>query len=94
MLTPTDRGVGKNSARVVADQVMVKAQDQKSGSYVDLVGWRRRLLRSAGVDRRLARELAADLRTDLHALLNLIDRGCPPPLAARILAPLDQRPRR
>jgi hypothetical protein len=27
---------------------------------------------------------------DLHDLLNLIDRGCPPPLAARILTPLDR----
>jgi hypothetical protein len=28
---------------------------------------------------------------DLHELLVLVDRGCPPPLAARILAPLDGR---
>jgi hypothetical protein len=26
---------------------------------------------------------------DLHALLELVDRGCPPALAARILAPLE-----
>jgi hypothetical protein len=26
---------------------------------------------------------------DIHALLELVDRGCPPHLAARILAPLD-----
>jgi hypothetical protein len=26
---------------------------------------------------------------DLHALIELVERGCPPPLAARILAPLD-----
>jgi hypothetical protein len=30
---------------------------------------------------------------DLHALIELIERGCPPGLAARILAPLDtERP--
>jgi hypothetical protein len=36
----------------------------------------------------LAAELAADRGVDLHELLVLLDRGCPPPLAARILAPL------
>jgi hypothetical protein len=30
---------------------------------------------------------------DLHALIELIERGCPPELAARILAPLEtERP--
>jgi hypothetical protein len=28
---------------------------------------------------------------DLHALLDLVDKGCPPQLAARILAPLDEQ---
>jgi hypothetical protein len=28
---------------------------------------------------------------DLHALVKLVERGCPPPLAARILAPLDHK---
>jgi hypothetical protein len=32
--------------------------------------------------------LAVDGDVDLHDMLNLIDRGCPPRLAARILAPL------
>lgn len=32
--------------------------------------------------------LAADSRFDLHALLELVDRGCPPMLAVRIVAPL------
>lgn len=36
----------------------------------------------------LAASLASDVRLDLHELLQLIDRGCPPELAARILAPL------
>jgi hypothetical protein len=36
--------------------------------------------------------LASDDRIDLHALLELIDRGCPPELAARIMAPLTDRP--
>ncbi|WP_344257069.1 hypothetical protein [Terrabacter carboxydivorans] len=30
------------------------------------------------------------MRVDLHALLELVDAGCPPELAARILSPLDE----
>lgn len=55
----------------------------------DLVRWRRAYLAGVGVDPEVAAAVAADLRWDLHALLQLLDRGCPPHLAARILAPLD-----
>jgi hypothetical protein len=51
--------------------------------------WRSRCLRSAGFDRPLADRLARDTAFDLHALLELVDRDCPPALAARIVAPLD-----
>jgi hypothetical protein len=51
--------------------------------------WRRRCLERAGVDLALADALARDRNVDLHALLELIDRGCAPELAARIVAPLD-----
>ena len=50
--------------------------------------WRRRVLRQAGFGDELARSLADDGDVDLHDLLKLVDRGCPPELAARILAPL------
>lgn len=56
-----------------------------------VVEWRRRRLRLAGFDAGLADAIAADARFDLHALLELLDAGCPPHLAARILAPLDDR---
>jgi hypothetical protein len=51
--------------------------------------WRAQRLLSAGFDPELADRLAGQAEVDLHALLELIDRGCPPHLAARILAPLD-----
>jgi hypothetical protein len=54
-----------------------------------LVLWRRRRLEQAGFDRGLAEQLAGDARFDLHAVLELVDRGCSTELAARILAPLD-----
>ena len=46
-------------------------------------------LRTAGFHPDLAHTLAFDPRYDLHALLDLAQRGCPPELAARILAPLE-----
>ena len=45
-----------------------------------------------GFDEREARRISQDPGYDLPALLELIDRGCPPALAARIVAPLDVAP--
>ena len=56
-----------------------------------IVDWRRRLLCRAGFPPPLAGVLARDARYDLHALIELTERGCPPPLARRILAPLRSR---
>jgi len=58
-----------------------------------VVAWRAERLLAAGFERELAEILAADAPVDLHALLELVDRGCPPGLAARILAPLDEQRR-
>lgn len=55
----------------------------------DVAAWRLRRLLDAGFARPLAEMLASTLTVDLHALLELVDRGCPPHLALRILAPLD-----
>lgn len=55
--------------------------------------WRRERLVSAGFAPGLAARAARDRRYDLHALLELVDRGCPPDLAARILAPLETEER-
>jgi hypothetical protein len=51
--------------------------------------WRARCLVDAGFTTSQSLRLAADDRVDVHALLELVDRGCPAALAARILAPLD-----
>jgi hypothetical protein len=53
------------------------------------VRWRARRLVSAGFSIGLAQRLARTDHIDLHRLLELVDCGCPPELAARILAPLD-----
>ena len=56
------------------------------------VQWRTKRLLRVGVSAELADQLAHDNRLDIHALLELVDCGCPPHLAARILAPLDSDP--
>ena len=58
----------------------------------EVVGWRRRRLVDGGFPSTLAAVLAADFGVDLHALLQLVERGCPPALAARILAPVEDGP--
>jgi hypothetical protein len=55
----------------------------------DLVDWRRRRLMHAGFADALADAVARDCAMDLHAILELVDRHCPPALAVRIVAPLD-----
>jgi hypothetical protein len=55
----------------------------------ELREWRRARLIHAGFAPELASSLGFDARIDLHDLLELVDRGCPPHLAARILAPLE-----
>ena len=58
-----------------------------------VVAWRYARLHQAGFDTGLAEEFARESDVDLHALIELVERGCPPPLAARILAPLDRKDR-
>jgi len=53
----------------------------------DVHAWRVCWLLESGFSQDLAQALAGT-DIDLHALLELVDRGCPPELAARILAPL------
>jgi hypothetical protein len=58
-----------------------------------VVSWRAERLTAVGFPAALARSIAADGAYDLHALLSLVDRGCPAVLATRILAPLHERVR-
>ena len=54
---------------------------------VSLVSWRMEQLLASGFSSRLARRVAHETRYDLHALIELVESGCPPELAVRILAP-------
>jgi hypothetical protein len=57
----------------------------------EVVVWRHDQLLLSGFSLELAAHLALDARYDLHALVELVERGCPPELAVRILAPLEER---
>jgi len=56
----------------------------------EIVSWRRRQLVQTGFSGALAERVADDPAYDLHALIELVERGCPPALAVRILAPLGE----
>ena len=55
----------------------------------DVGAWRKLQLQQAGFPPRLAAQIGRDARYDVHALIELAERGCEPALAARILAPLE-----
>lgn len=71
----------------------VRRNSGLAGETSDVVAWRREQLAAGGFSPDLGAALAGDCRVDLYALLQLVDRGCPPELAARILAPLDDERR-
>lgn len=55
-----------------------------------MLSWRQMQLLRAGFDSEQAARLAADRAVDLHELIDLIDRGCPPEVATRIVWPLER----
>lgn len=54
-----------------------------------VIRWRRDVLVATGFEPGLAAETAASRDMDLDAVIRLVENGCPPPLAVRILAPLE-----
>jgi hypothetical protein len=64
------------------------SQGQATIRDLAVVGWRRKQLLAAGFGLAEADELARNCAIDLHSLTGLVERGCPPRLAARIVAPL------
>jgi hypothetical protein len=55
-----------------------------------VVRWRREQLVGSGFAPALAARVAENTDYDLHALIELVERGCPSELAARILAPIEE----
>ena len=78
---------GKTWLCRVAKQVMAAQTGHKRAKAERYVDWRARCLRNAGFERSAAERIGRETGWDLHALLELVDLGCPPGLAERILAP-------
>ena len=57
----------------------------------EVARWRHERLTESGFPLTVAARLAEDARYDLHALIELVERGCRPEQALRILAPLDDQ---
>jgi hypothetical protein len=55
---------------------------------LEAVNWRQLELEQHGFPPDLAERVARDERYGLGPLFELVDRGCPPALAVRILSPL------
>ncbi|MBD0348291.1 MAG: hypothetical protein ICV59_03985 [Thermoleophilia bacterium] len=62
-----------------------------NGAHHEILRWRREQLIDSGFSLSAAARLADDGRYDLHALIELVERGCRPELAVRIVAPLDDK---
>ena len=79
---------GKNARSRDTKEDMQTALTQLVDSQ-EVVAWRRDQLAHSGFAPVLATRLAGDPRYDLHGLIELVERGCPPELAVRILAPVE-----
>jgi hypothetical protein len=67
----------------------MRVEQQDESEFARIVRWRRERLVEAGFPLRLAGQVAEEGDYDLHALIELTERGCPAELAMRIVAPLD-----
>ena len=93
-LLPDFSDRGKTQVLAAREQIMTihhfvhRGSCVGDGPPVDVAAWRLCRLLEAGFPVDLAKQLAAEPGIDVHALLALVDRGCPPDLAARILSPV------
>ncbi len=60
-------------------------EDLHTDEAAEVLAWRFDALCRSGFDLDAAAVLAANVEVDLHRAIELVGRGCPPELAARIL---------
>ena len=78
---------GKEQARG-GTEIGMQTRTTADANVEDVARWREEQLSRSGFSPTLAAEIANDTRYDLHALIELVERGCRPDLAVRILGPL------
>ena len=72
------------------EQQASESQGFERDEVFEVFAWRQSQLVRSGLPESLAARVAQDSRFDLHQLTELIDNGCAPELAVRILAPLEE----
>jgi hypothetical protein len=89
---PSSRNGGKDRRRGDTNINVGTVLRADRAERAAVAAWRRRQLDEAGFPAPLAASLADDPRVDVHALIELVERGCRPELAARIAVPLEVDP--
>ena len=69
----------------------MQANTTSARAMDEVVRWRCEQLVESGFAPSLATTIAKNTHYDLHALIELVERGCQPELAARILAPVEEK---
>lgn len=64
------------------EELATEVYDEKAAAVLE---WRIETLRRAGFDAESSFDLAFNTDVDLHSAVGLIERGCPPATAVRIL---------
>jgi len=91
-LVPGLRNAGKDRRRDDTNIYVGTVLRAERAERAAVAAWRRRQLDEAGFPAPLAASLANDPRVDVHALIELVERGCRPELAVRIAVPLEVDP--
>jgi hypothetical protein len=82
-------GRGTEEAAAYRHQCIMSIDLHPQREDKDAVAWRRDLLTRCGFSLELASALAGDPDHDVHRLIELVEHGCSPQLAVRILAPTE-----
>jgi hypothetical protein len=64
---------------------MTTAEIHERTELERIESWRRERLRGAGFSAEAAEKLAGHHEVDIHHAIELVERGCPPDVAVRIL---------
>jgi hypothetical protein len=73
---PPERGILMTAAQF---------EDLQVDEAADVLAWRFDTLCRSGYDLDAAAVIAANVEVDLHRAVDLVERGCPPAIASRIL---------
>lgn len=79
------RFIPKGTTKEVADMYAVEVPVAEEPEFDRVLCWRREQLERAGYDTGAVNDLAGRGDIDLHLAVDLLEKGCPPETALRIL---------